>query len=233
MLGITIWGGKRSTADKAWAKVTGGGSVDDTVSAMSAIYSYLRWPLLGKEERNLWQGRLSQLSADMVENLDDSVTVHTQFTPDQVDVIATVCLYLHHAMRHWYYCWVDDEVLAVIRSLVEQKIGSLGIPRLNEPNKHTRLLLWLSLIRLINDPAERSRGMETLRIIMHESAPSIWHKCQQSRVYRGYGILCAEFGFRKEAVRSLLKAHVSVSWRVLDVQLKNLFAWGSLVGFRH
>ena len=233
MSGITIWGGKLATAEAALAQATASGyEFAKVVTAMSAIYS-----LPSIRYRKGWLHLLSKLTCMatfvVCSGSDNSAT------PDQMNVIATVCAFLVKLPKNGSPMPPNENVLFGVRDQVVRSIKALVA--LPEIGGHTLSLLRINEVQLslllpplVNEDDDKLVfDMMFLYLMIQYSVPTIVDHCQRARVYRSYGLLCVEFRQYRWAIFSFLQAHGSVSLRVLDVQLKNLLAWGSLVGFRH
>ena len=230
MFGITIWGGRLATAEAALARSKCEHDLAHIVAAVSAIYSL---PFVRLRKR--WLQILSELTAEATFIVCSGSAV----TPDQMNTIATVVAFLARLPANGSPAPPSENVLFGVRDCVMQSIKALVASP--EIGGHTLSLLRINEVQLglllpplVNeDDGKLASDMLFLVFLIQDDAPTVIDPCQRARVYRGYGLLCVEFRQYRWAILSFLKAHTSVSWRVLDVQLKNLLAWSSLVGFRH
>jgi len=217
-----FWGASRESKVKGeWKRYevsAGEINTEALISLACDIYSYLRTPwALNRRE---WRKHLSECSINLIQRFVSSAGVPL---PDELEMLTSWLLYLSLFPEFLF----DVRVLGTLRGWVVRLTGGNQSMAM-----HTRLLLAVHLVRMTNGLDERRAQMDRLYLELPPGTVGVHDGRQRARVWRGYALVCAEFGWYWEVLWGLVSSHVAAG-RCLDVHAKTLVAWGCFFGFRY
>ncbi len=193
------------------------------LQTMGVVYTYLRLPWARR--RKSWLEYLSFLAKMVLDHLSKR-----PLTPEQVDSLATVVLYLNRTTRgkgnELSYIWQNWERLHLVQEMVKQAISNVT----ESTGRSTELSLYISNIRFIDDPAKRLENMYTLERLFERSIPDITDTCLLAQLFRDYALVCTEFEkFHQDAIEALAQSRkAAATGPFLDAQVRTLLAWPSV-----